>query len=158
MNKLPFPIFKHCDLAENFVVFGWVGTRWTMSVHGVSGEAKVTCTMNQYSLKNPRPSIVNELRKRSWYSTSVSRSVVAVATPSKILACIQILKPPLVFPFDGYKHSGSSHELSQFFTRFFPWLTIGCLLACWLLCHACEFVLVILKFCLCVQFFSPCEH
>lgn len=54
-TKLPFPILKQCDLTKFFFVFDWVGTRWTMSIHGVSGEAKVTCIMNQYSLKGQGP-------------------------------------------------------------------------------------------------------
>ena len=63
-----------------------------MSVHGVSGEAEVTFTMNQYSLMDQGPAL-NEPRQRSWNSTSVSPSVVAVGTPSKISACTQISKP-----------------------------------------------------------------
>lgn len=54
-TKLPFSILKHYDLVENFVVFDWIGTRWTMYVHGVSREAKVTYRMNQYSLKGQGP-------------------------------------------------------------------------------------------------------
>lgn len=63
-----------------------------MFVHGVSSESEVTFIMNQYSLMDQGPAL-NEPRQRSWNSTSVSPSVVAAVTPSKILACTQISKP-----------------------------------------------------------------
>ena len=53
--KQPFLISKHCDQVEIFSCLTELEKGWTMSVHGVSGEAKVTCTMNRYSLKIQGP-------------------------------------------------------------------------------------------------------
>ena len=71
-----------------------------MSGHGVSEKAKVICMLNQYSLKNQGP-VQKELTKtENLDSTNVSPSVVATATPSKILAYTQILEPTVNIVID----------------------------------------------------------
>lgn len=46
-------------------MFNQDGTDGTMFIHGVSGEAKVICMMNQYSLENWDPAQKNQPRQRS---------------------------------------------------------------------------------------------
>jgi len=79
-------------------------------------------------------------------------SVVATLTPSKILACIQISEPSLVFPLmvaNTRAHPMSSCEV---FSKF-SCLNNSRILACWLLCHACDLILVSLKvFFMCLGF------
>lgn len=65
----------------------------------------------------------------------------------------------LGFSLDGHKYSSSSHELLSRFHTLFTWSITDRLLACWSLCHACEFVLQILKVFLCVyELFSLYRH
>lgn len=66
-----------------------------MTIHGVSGKGKVTCMMNQYSVKNQGLAQKELTKTEKLDSTSVSPSVVVAATPSKILAYTPILEPTM---------------------------------------------------------------
>ena len=52
----------------------------------------------------------------------------------------------LGFQLDGRKHSSSSHDLLLSFHTLFAWSITSHILACWLLCHAYEFVLAFWRF------------
>jgi len=55
--KLPFPLWNTVIWLNFYVVLQLVGTKWTVSVCGVSGEAEVICIMNQYFLKGQGPAL-----------------------------------------------------------------------------------------------------
>ena len=121
----------------------------TWYIHWVSGETKVICTMNQYSLKNQGPTQkkLTETEKLEFYHC--------------VTKCCSYYNPSKILAYTTFQILPWSFSLLSQTLKFILFVSLQrkCrLLACWLLHSMYELVLVVSRGHLCAnELFQPCK-